>query len=302
MAVSSVRIPWLVVLIVLAIAVVLNACTDRPAPTPEPTVTSTATSMPKPTPAPIPTASPIPTPAPTLVPVPTAIPTASPIPTPAPTLVPVPTATPTATATPAAASDPPTWIFAGDIPKEDQNVLRQEMEAVRAYFSNRYGVEATDFTVLVGSDHGELSSVFYDATGRDLSASIPSSWGTIHGLATASRTGGAVVALFYSGSEHYLRELQQVIVHEYFHVLQGQLASGFEKLQEGEVAYFSDAPIGPRWLLEGLASFADYEYTPSRPEFRSFLNNRYYPYEDISDYQREWGEISLGRNHRGREL
>ena len=43
MTVSAIRIRWLAVLTVLAIAVVLNACSN-PAPTPEPTATPPATS------------------------------------------------------------------------------------------------------------------------------------------------------------------------------------------------------------------------------------------------------------------
>ena len=42
MTVSPLRIRWLAVVTVLAIAVVLSACSADPAPTPEPTATPTA--------------------------------------------------------------------------------------------------------------------------------------------------------------------------------------------------------------------------------------------------------------------
>ena len=42
MAVSSLTVRWLVALSVLAIAVVLSACSDSPLPTPEPTAAATA--------------------------------------------------------------------------------------------------------------------------------------------------------------------------------------------------------------------------------------------------------------------
>ena len=58
MTVSPLRICWLAVVAVLAIAVVLSACSDDPAPTPEPTPTPTATATA--TPAPTPTATPTP--------------------------------------------------------------------------------------------------------------------------------------------------------------------------------------------------------------------------------------------------
>ena len=49
MTVSPFRIGWLAVLTVLAIAVVLSACSDSPAPTPEQTATPTAKSTVEPT-------------------------------------------------------------------------------------------------------------------------------------------------------------------------------------------------------------------------------------------------------------
>ena len=45
---------------------------------------------------------------------------------------------------------PPTWVFAGDVPEAHRTALREEMEYVRTWFADQYGVEATGFTVLVG--------------------------------------------------------------------------------------------------------------------------------------------------------
>ena len=197
---------------------------------------------------------------------------------------------------------PPTWVFAGDVPADDQTVLREEMEYSRAYFSDRFGVEATGFTVLVGSDYETLSPVYREVIGRDLSDSYPTIGVTTDAWVTVSRTGGAVVTLIYGRSQEALATLEHYIVHEYFHVLQGQLASGFAKLQGGEVAFYNDTiDHGPLWLMEGLASYADYAYTPGRPGRRPFLNDRYYPYLNISDYQREWGAISLKELSSGEE-
>ena len=113
MTVSPLRIRWLAGVTVLAIVVVLSACSDDPAPTPEPTATPTAapTATPTNTPTPEPTATPTaaptatptntPTPEPTATPTtaPTATPTNTPTPTPTATPTPEPTATPTATPT-----------------------------------------------------------------------------------------------------------------------------------------------------------------------------------------------------------
>ena len=87
MTVSSPRMRWLAVLTVLAIAVVLGACSDSPAPTPEPTAVPTATPTLEPTatetPTPTPTSAPTATP--TLIPTATATPTPTSSPTPPPT-------------------------------------------------------------------------------------------------------------------------------------------------------------------------------------------------------------------------
>ena len=83
MTVSPLGIRWLAVVTVLAIAVVLSACSDDPAPTPEPTAAPTVT--PTDTPAPTPTAAPTADATDTPTPEPTATPTAAPTDTPAPT-------------------------------------------------------------------------------------------------------------------------------------------------------------------------------------------------------------------------
>ncbi len=131
---------------------------------------------------------------------------------------------------------PPTWVFAGDVPATDRTALREEMEYVRAYFADRFGVEATGFTVLVASNYEALSPVYRDVVGKDLSSYYHPQ--AIHSYAwvTSSTTGSAVVILMYGTlSERAGNRLKHHIAHEYFHVLQGQLASGFAQLQDGEL-------------------------------------------------------------------
>ncbi len=117
MTVSTLRIRWLAVAAVLAIAVLLSACSDDPAPMPEPTATpaTAPTATPTNTPTPTPTATPstappaIPTPTPTTAPTNTPTPEPTPTPTavPANTPVPEPTATQTTTPKPEAGTDRP---------------------------------------------------------------------------------------------------------------------------------------------------------------------------------------------------
>ena len=173
----------------------------------------------------------------------------------------------TATDSGSLTSPPPTWVFAGDVPAAYRTELRAEMEQCRAYFAGRFGVEATDFTVLAGPNFASLDSVYRSAMGEEIPF-LEFPW-DVHafGFVTQHRvTGEVFVALVYRGDPSSLLD---IVVHEYFHVLQRQLAS----------------VRAPRWLVEGLASYADYAYTLSRPDRRGFLGNRYTPYVDIADAQ-----------------
>ena len=177
----------------------------------------------------------------------------------------------------AARSAPPTWVFAGNIPESNRMVFRREMEYSRAYFANEYGVEATGFTVLVGENHEALARVYKDATGSDLP---DNPFADTDAWVTSSVRGGAVITLLYGFETWTIAKLTNYIVHEYFHVLQGQLASGLEPVGNGEIGW-SLGNNFPRWLGEGQASYADYRYSPTRPGRAPFLGDRYSPFEDL---------------------
>ena len=110
MTVSSLRIRWLAVLTVLAITVVLSACSDSPAPTSEPAATPSATPRPEPTVAATATSEPTPTARATSSatprPEPTATATATSEPTPTAMATPTATPRPEPTATATATSEP----------------------------------------------------------------------------------------------------------------------------------------------------------------------------------------------------
>ena len=189
-------------------------------------------------------------------------------------------------------SPPPTWIFTEDIPGEHQTALRGKMESVRAYFSEQFGVEATGFTVIVGTS-ATLLPVYRDIAKREpedwhLSSQFGARRGN-SGWVTRSPTGGAVVALMHGiASDLNLAESDYVIVHEYFHVLQGQLATGFAQLDDGEIAWHTDISArGPQWLVEGTAQYADHAYSRSRIELRPYLGRegRYAPYKDLANFR-----------------
>ena len=175
----------------------------------------------------------------------------------------------------ALSSAPPTWVFAGDVPDAHRTALREEMEYVRTWFADQYGVKATGFTVLVGTDYEALAPVARDVVGLDLSnVFVPPGHGGPASLlpspfVTTANDGRSVMVLVYGRNP--FDSLKDAIAHEYFHVLQHQLAPGYQTSE-----------VKPYWLVEGLAQYADYVYSQSRLGRRPFLD-RYSPYRDLAD-------------------
>ena len=250
-------------------------------PTPTPTETPTFTPTPTQTPSPTPTATltPTPTATATFTPTPTPTPTQTPTPTSTPTQTPTPTATATATPVPVASSAPPTWVFAGDIPEEHRALLQKDLEGVRGFFADRYGVEATGFTVLVGDSPEAVANTYRRVAGREVTRNYLVKWG-FSGWVTATERGGALIVLMYRPGEDNLP--YYYIAHEYFHVLQGQQVQGFATLPSGEKDFRGGVGNGAYWLVEGLAEYADdaYSAVADRPE-------PYYGTEGLREYLEE---------------
>ena len=253
--------------------------TPTPKPASTPTLVHTATAVPTPTPKPaatptlVHTATAVPTPIPTVVPTPT--PTATPTPTPTPASTPTPTPIPTATPVPRAALPPPIWVIAGEVSPEDEALLRDEMEVVRAYFRDGHGFEATGFTVILAADYEALVAAHQDIVGY-----APSRFAS-RAFVTNSKAGGAVLVLSYHVPLYSSTDsLRSAISHEYVHVLQGQLASGFELLPNGEIAS-NRSSSSLYWMVEGAAAYlANYKYSSTRPGTRPF-SDRFSPYKDL---------------------
>ena len=180
---------------------------------------------------------------------------------------------------------PLTWVFAGDVPDIEQTMLREELEYSRAYFADKFGVTARGFTILVGENYEALSPVYRDVVGYDLSHAYHPEAKYAHAWVTSSAQGSAVMTLMYGLETGSFSSLKHSIVHEYFHVLQGQLASGFTQLQNGEFGSFtSSLSVAPFWLVEGHASYADYKYSATRSGRRLFYD-RFTPFEDLAWFQ-----------------
>ncbi len=246
--------------------------------TPTPTSAPTKTPTPSPTPTLTPTATAAFTPTPTFTPTPAATATFTPMPTPTqaptPTNTPIPTATPTNTPTPTpipvASSAPPRWVFVGDIPDEHRAVLREEMERTRGFFADRYGVEATGFTVLVATDFDAMEGAYRSLTGDDLDSVRAGLIPDARAWADSTIRGGALIVIAYST---WWPERAPVgpIAHEYFHVLQAQSASGFRPLPNGETASGYPNAAEPHWLVEGTAVYAEHLYGTTSPAIRPLL-------------------------------
>ncbi len=182
---------------------------------------------------------------------------------------PTPTQTPTATV-----MDTTNWVFAGNVPDADRTALREEVEAVRTWMYDQYGVEARDLTVWVATDAEALA----DAVDWDIGRMyVPPGYNGPFSLlpdpfvATVD-DGSHVIVLIYASNPFYT--LLESIAHEYFHVLQYQL-----------VAPRSLSEVEPYWLVEGMAMNFDLAYTQSRSGRRPFIgdNGRFSPYRDL-DY------------------
>ena len=183
----------------------------------------------------------------------------------------------------ALSSPPPTWVFAGDVPDADRAALREEMEAVRSWSADQYGVAATGFTVLVGADSEALAPVFQDVV---FPGPVPYSPIGIQVLPADNGSAVLLINLEVEGltGREAFSQAKSSILHEYFHVLQGQLASGFAQLLDGKIAY--KGQMGPFWLVEGLAEYADYAYSPSRLDRRTFFDRKT-PYQDIAWFRQD---------------
>ena len=262
-------------------------------PTRPPTATPTPTAEPTPTPTASPTATPTPTAEPTSTP--TASPTATPTPTAEPT--PIPTATPTPL--PTALSPPPRWIFTEDVPEGIGAIYREEMERVRGFFSDRFGYEATDFVVLVGSPDALEESVYQDVTGEP-----PPRFWTFGGHVLTGRD-GVTFAVF----EYYPGPIEwNTIAHEYIHVLQYQLAGwGGSRVEGVDLGSYDEVRVSsfaPRWQVEGFAVYGDYLYLATRPERPPFIPYTLAPYRYLQCNPQGWDdpELELRRQERACEF
>ena len=105
--------------------------------------------------------------------------------------------------------------FPDDLPAERQAEIRDSLAGVLAFFAEYYGMETPQFSVIVDPDLGDRANANRERIALSTSA---------------AREG----------------DLRGVLAHEYFHVLQFNLATGAEQ-------HFASSPA---WLNEGSAEYA----------------------------------------------
>lgn len=151
----------------------------------------------------------------------------------------------------------PRLVFPGGASEQLQQEVRGDLEAVLAFFADRYGIQADpDFTVYIAKDVEALIQAYRDE-GQDVSdtwaASLRDLWDRAGGWA-----GGKIVAKQSSwpnnpptpswpGGPPPRTEIasgRYTLTHEYVHVIQEQLSSVWANT----------------WLLEGAATWVESEH------------------------------------------
>ena len=141
----------------------------------------------------------------------------------------------------------PRLVFPGGASTALQARVREDLEAVLAFFRTQYGIQADpDFTIYVPKDADALIQAWKD-DGEDVddtrAASTRALWNRVGGWAGDSivvkqRSWPDILATDEIAGGRYL------ITHEYFHILQGQLSDG----------------RASQWLVEGTANWIDSEH------------------------------------------
>ena len=68
-------------------------------------------------------------------------------------------------------SDAPVLLFVGDLPVATRNALREDFDAVQAFFRDRLGAPSADYTVYIGADARSLRDVYRQIDGRESTGS-----------------------------------------------------------------------------------------------------------------------------------
>ncbi len=128
----------------------------------------------------------------------------------------------------------------GEVPPDLEAGYRAAMHEVVAYYADRYGVEAPEFAVYLGADIDAVRAVYAEVGGVSPE--------TFRGGGRVTPIAGGVRAIFVAGRYFSGGVNSQILSHEYFHVLQGELSE-------------HSLMATPRWLVEGSAVYESMLYS-----------------------------------------
>ncbi len=127
--------------------------------------------------------------------------------------------------------------FIGDFTKRERIAWMRELKDAQAFYAERFGAVASDFTAYFGDDLETLNAALAEVRGNDWL--IPFDCG---GMAPAK-----TLFIILEGCSPEVREQGGPIAHEYFHIIQQDL------LGRDLVAGGGTVPI---WISEGSAVYA----------------------------------------------
>ncbi len=130
--------------------------------------------------------------------------------------------------------DAPVLVFVGDLPVATRNALREDFEAVQAFFGDRLGAPPADYTLYIGADAPSLSDVYRQIVGRE---------STLSSYCSVPRQTVVLISLQC--------DPQLAWRHAWF-VLRGMAVAGVTP-----AGYPSQ---GPAWLTQGTYAYASDAY------------------------------------------
>ena len=176
----------------------------------------------------------------------------------------------------------PRLVFPGGASDELQTRVREDLEAVLAFYGEQYGIQAdpTDLTVYVAKDVDALIQALkddgdeIDAAGE---ASIRALWNRAGGWAGGLWAGGLIVVKQASWPENLsapdISWARYTLTHEYFHILQWQLSDAWASqwLVEGTADWVEGGHqvLDGEQTLEALREREQSELSPRTPTLRS---------------------------------
>ena len=130
----------------------------------------------------------------------------------------------------------PEIVFLGEFSEDEQVLFLREIQSAQVLFKERFGVATSDFTIYLSTTYSAASTAFFRLyPGGRLG------WFPCGGVTIESR-----IFVVIENCRGWGRATEDVLVHEYFHVLQGAV----------DMPVAGVYPAWKTWLVEGSADYA----------------------------------------------